>query len=553
MPGLIRGVARTAAIAGTATAVSNRVSRRQAGRWAEQDQAAYAQQAPPQQAPPPLRRPIRSPSSRSSASSATAASSPTRSSRPRRPRSSAAEDAARPAPGDQSKTIAWRTASPRARRSKPSLISSSASRWVSRRSTGSRPCAVQVDEARDVARRDARAEVGALSVRSSATSETAGIVSIWLGVREADGDGRAAAAGGRVGLGEHGFALPTVSIAWSAPPPVSSRTSRDGVRRRRRRRRSRRARGRARASRATTSTATIVAAPCEHRAEQRGEADAAEAEDRDALARLRSAAALTTAPTPVSTAQPNSAAISNGSSGSTFTAERSETTMWSAKAETPRWWLSVVAVRVAEAALAAEQRAGGVGRGARLAQRGAPGRHGSQSPQAGTNARTTWSPAREAVDVRRRPRRPRRPPRGRAPSASRAAASRRSPRGRSGRGRRRATRTSSSPGPGRVELELARSRAAATRRRARGAHLAQDGACGPSSRCLARPSRSRQSRSPSGIGTGRRVSAVDEDVHEPALRPTAPRRPPRTGRSRSGRSSCRACRRAARPRRPRGS
>ena len=46
MPGLIRGVARTAAIAGTATAVSNRVSRRQAGRWAEQDKAAYAQQAP---------------------------------------------------------------------------------------------------------------------------------------------------------------------------------------------------------------------------------------------------------------------------------------------------------------------------------------------------------------------------------------------------------------------------------------------------------------------------------------------------------------------------
>jgi len=49
---LIRGVARTAAVAGTATAVSNRVSRRQAGRWAEQDQAAYAQQAPPPQAAP---------------------------------------------------------------------------------------------------------------------------------------------------------------------------------------------------------------------------------------------------------------------------------------------------------------------------------------------------------------------------------------------------------------------------------------------------------------------------------------------------------------------
>ena len=40
MPGLIRGVARTAVVAGTATAVSNRVSRRQAYRWAEQDREA---------------------------------------------------------------------------------------------------------------------------------------------------------------------------------------------------------------------------------------------------------------------------------------------------------------------------------------------------------------------------------------------------------------------------------------------------------------------------------------------------------------------------------
>ena len=46
MPGLLRGIVRTAAIAGTATAVSNRVSRRQAGRWARHDaqqQQAYAQ------------------------------------------------------------------------------------------------------------------------------------------------------------------------------------------------------------------------------------------------------------------------------------------------------------------------------------------------------------------------------------------------------------------------------------------------------------------------------------------------------------------------------
>jgi Short C-terminal domain len=47
MPGLLRGVARTAVIAGTATAVSNRVSRRQAGRWAEQEQAQQQQYAPP--------------------------------------------------------------------------------------------------------------------------------------------------------------------------------------------------------------------------------------------------------------------------------------------------------------------------------------------------------------------------------------------------------------------------------------------------------------------------------------------------------------------------
>ena len=45
MPGLIRGMARTAVIAGTATAVSNRVSRRQGERWAQEDQSNY----PPQQ------------------------------------------------------------------------------------------------------------------------------------------------------------------------------------------------------------------------------------------------------------------------------------------------------------------------------------------------------------------------------------------------------------------------------------------------------------------------------------------------------------------------
>jgi Short C-terminal domain/Domain of unknwon function (DUF3824) len=60
MPGLLRGVARTAVVAGTATAVSNRVSRRQANRWSAQEEQQYQQQQYEQQqyqqqqyAPPP--------------------------------------------------------------------------------------------------------------------------------------------------------------------------------------------------------------------------------------------------------------------------------------------------------------------------------------------------------------------------------------------------------------------------------------------------------------------------------------------------------------------
>jgi Short C-terminal domain len=71
MPGLLRGVARTAVIAGTATSVSNRVSRRQANRWAAQgdpryggapayEEPQYAQEpqyaAPPP--PPPAAAPV---------------------------------------------------------------------------------------------------------------------------------------------------------------------------------------------------------------------------------------------------------------------------------------------------------------------------------------------------------------------------------------------------------------------------------------------------------------------------------------------------------------
>lgn len=53
--GLVRGMARTAVIAGTATAVSNNVSRRQARRWQERDyqESAQAQYAAPPPPPPP--------------------------------------------------------------------------------------------------------------------------------------------------------------------------------------------------------------------------------------------------------------------------------------------------------------------------------------------------------------------------------------------------------------------------------------------------------------------------------------------------------------------
>ena len=51
--GLIGGMARTAVVAGTATAVSNRVSRRQANRWASQEAYAEPQYAPPPAPPAP--------------------------------------------------------------------------------------------------------------------------------------------------------------------------------------------------------------------------------------------------------------------------------------------------------------------------------------------------------------------------------------------------------------------------------------------------------------------------------------------------------------------
>ena len=57
MPRLLRGMARTAVVAGTATAVSGRVRRRQENRWAQQEEQQYAQQAPAPAAPAPAAAP----------------------------------------------------------------------------------------------------------------------------------------------------------------------------------------------------------------------------------------------------------------------------------------------------------------------------------------------------------------------------------------------------------------------------------------------------------------------------------------------------------------
>jgi len=51
--GLLRMAARTAVVAGTATAVAGRVQRRQANKWDQQDAQQDAQQDEQQEAPPP--------------------------------------------------------------------------------------------------------------------------------------------------------------------------------------------------------------------------------------------------------------------------------------------------------------------------------------------------------------------------------------------------------------------------------------------------------------------------------------------------------------------
>jgi hypothetical protein len=53
MPGLLRGIARTAVVAGTASGVAGRVRHRQSRKWAQEDEPAQQEPPPQQYAPPP--------------------------------------------------------------------------------------------------------------------------------------------------------------------------------------------------------------------------------------------------------------------------------------------------------------------------------------------------------------------------------------------------------------------------------------------------------------------------------------------------------------------
>ena len=244
-------------------------------------------------------------------------------------------------------TTAWRTASPAARRSKPSLRSSSGERCGQQPATRQPALAVQLDEARDVARGHAGAEVGALQRALLGDQGDGRDVEQLARVREADGDRRAAAPRRLVGLGQDARRCRPSRSTLSAPPPVSLADRLDGAL-------AGVDRGVAPSSRASSSFSGDDVdgddrpGAGQTRAEQRREADAAEAEDGDAVVRARPCALLTAAPTPVSTAQPNSAAISKGSSGSTLTAECAETTTWSAKARDAEVVVDVLGRRRAE-------------------------------------------------------------------------------------------------------------------------------------------------------------------------------------------------------------
>jgi len=96
-----------------------------------------------------------------------------------------------------------------------------------------------------------------------------------------------------------------------------------------------------------------------------------------------------TVPTPVITAQPNSAASVRGMSRRIFTIDRREITEYSEKAQTPQWWFNTVPSsqvkrRAPESSMPAPFAAEPAGQSA-----GRPSWQKSHSPQTGWNDITT--------------------------------------------------------------------------------------------------------------------------------------------------------------------
>ncbi len=140
------------------------------------------------------------------------------------------------------------------------------------------------------------------------------------------------------------------------------------------------------------SIATMRRAPAAHRAEHRGEPDAAQPDRPPRSAPVASCAVLTTAPTPVSTAQPNSAASVERQLRVDLHQRAARHRRVFGEGRAPRWWYERLAVRgaVARWPLSSVPAVLATAPGSHSA--GRPSAHGAQWPQLGTKTITTWSP-----------------------------------------------------------------------------------------------------------------------------------------------------------------
>ena len=224
-----------------------------------------------------------------------------------------------------SNTTTCLTPTPSRSRSKPSLMSSSFRRWVSNWSTGRRPALKRAMIARHVALGDRRADVGAFQRPLLGDQRERREAHALVGMGQACGHGRSAARGRRIGelqrRNRPGHVEGDVDPAAGDALDFDGGVVRAGVDRV----------GRAefggdrRACRPTRSTATICRAPASFA--PRTTLNPTPPRPTTATDWPGSTfAVLTTAPTPVSTAQPNRAASSSGRSGSIFTQDSRATT-----------------------------------------------------------------------------------------------------------------------------------------------------------------------------------------------------------------------------------